>query len=65
MPQTRLSDLLPWRWRAPAKGALTAVDAEWLRTNSGSKLSDFVDSVLLIALWRMSVAAIAENVSVS
>ena len=35
------------------------------RTNSGSKLSDFVDSVSLTALWRISVAAIAENASVS
>jgi hypothetical protein len=34
-------------------------------TNSGSKLSGLVDRVLLIALCRMSVAAIAENVSVS
>ncbi|MHC2756235.1 hypothetical protein ACVIU7_001303 [Bradyrhizobium liaoningense] len=35
------------------------------RTNSGSKLSGLVDSVSLIALWRISVAAIAENSSVS
>ena len=36
-----------------------------VRRNSGSKLSDFVDGVLPIASWRMSVTAIAEKVSVS
>ena len=35
------------------------------RTNSGSKLSGLVDSASLIALCRISVAAIAENSSVS
>ena len=41
----------------------TSPSGDW--TNSGSKLSGLVDSVSLIALWRISVAAIAENSSVS
>ena len=35
------------------------------RKKSGSKLLGLVDNVSLIALWRISVAAIAENASVS
>ena len=41
------------------------VSPSGLRRNRGSRLSVFVESVLLIALCRMSVAAIAENSCVS